>query len=60
MTRFYYSRAHEQFAPGDLLRQAAAAEAAGFDGIGCSDHVQPWWEPGESAQAWIGLARSGR
>ena len=60
MTRFYYSCAHEQFPPGDLLRQAAAAEAAGFDGIGCSDHVQPWWEPGESAQAWIWLGAVGQ
>ena len=60
VTRFYYSCAHEQFPPGDLLRQAAAAEAAGFDGIGCSDHVQPWWEPGESAQAWIWLGAVGQ
>ena len=60
MTRFFYSCAHEQFGPGDLLRQAAAAEAAGFDGISCSDHVQPWWEPGESAQAWVWLGALGQ
>src|ERR1700754_4484805 len=47
--------AHEQFPPEGLLRQAWAAERAGFDGIGCSDHLQPWWEPGESGQAWIWL-----
>jgi coenzyme F420-dependent glucose-6-phosphate dehydrogenase len=34
--------AHEQFPPDDLLRQAVEAERAGFDGIGCSDHLQPW------------------
>ena len=45
--------AHEQFAPDDLLRQAVEAERAGFDGIGCSDHIQPWWEPGESGNAWL-------
>lgn len=47
--------AHEQFPPDELLRQAVAAEKAGFDGIGCSDHLQPWWEPGESGQAWVWL-----
>jgi coenzyme F420-dependent glucose-6-phosphate dehydrogenase len=31
------------------------AEAAGFDGVYCSDHFQPWWEPGESGQAWMWL-----
>ena len=60
MTRFFYSCAHEQFHPSDLLRQAAAAEGAGFDGIGCSDHFQPWWEGGESAQAWIWLGALGQ
>jgi len=25
-----------------------AAERAGFDGLSASDHLQPWWEPGES------------
>jgi coenzyme F420-dependent glucose-6-phosphate dehydrogenase len=60
VTRYFYSCAHEQFAPGELLRHAAAAEAAGFDGICCSDHVQPWWEPGESAQAWVWLGAVGQ
>ena len=42
-------------APDDLLRQAVGAEQAGFDGIGCSDHLQPWWEGGESGNAWVWL-----
>jgi len=50
--RYFHLCAHEQFPPDQLLRQAVAAEQAGFDGIGCSDHLQPWWEPGESAHAW--------
>ncbi|MGN6217019.1 MAG: TIGR03557 family F420-dependent LLM class oxidoreductase [Solirubrobacterales bacterium] len=50
--RYLHLCAHEQFPPDQLLRQAVAAEAAGFDGVGCSDHLQPWWEPGESAHAW--------
>jgi coenzyme F420-dependent glucose-6-phosphate dehydrogenase len=53
--RYLHLCAHEQFPPDQLLRQAVAAERAGFDGIGCSDHVQPWWEPGESGHAWIWL-----
>src|SRR3954453_22030158 len=54
-TRYFYACAHEQFPPDDLLRQAVEAEQAGFDGIGCSDHFLPWWEPGESGHAWVWL-----
>jgi coenzyme F420-dependent glucose-6-phosphate dehydrogenase len=50
--RIYYGAAHEQFPPRDLLRHAVLAEQAGFDGICCSDHFQPWWEPGEAGAAW--------
>src|SRR4051794_16525771 len=53
--RYFHFCAHEQFPPDDLLRQAVEAEEAGFDGIGCSDHLQPWWEPGESGHAWVWL-----
>jgi len=53
--RYLHLCAHEQFPPEQLLRQAVAAEAAGFAGIGCSDHLQPWWEPGESGHAWVWL-----
>ena len=52
---YYYVCAHEQFPPGELLAQAVAAEAAGFDGLGCSDHLQPWWRGGEAAHAWVWL-----
>ena len=47
-TRYYLACAHEQFRPDELLWQAVAGEAAGFDGVCCSDHFQPWFEPGES------------
>jgi coenzyme F420-dependent glucose-6-phosphate dehydrogenase len=53
--RYLHFCAHEQFPPDDLLRQAVEAEQAGFDGIGCSDHLQPWWEGGESGHAWVWL-----
>jgi coenzyme F420-dependent glucose-6-phosphate dehydrogenase len=55
MPRYFHFCAQEQFPPDDLLRQAVEAERAGFDGIGCSDHLQPWWEPGESGHAWVWL-----
>jgi coenzyme F420-dependent glucose-6-phosphate dehydrogenase len=58
--RYLHFCAHEQFPPQELLRQAIAAERAGFDGIGCSDHLQPWWEPGESGNAWVWLGAAGQ
>jgi len=58
--RYLYGAAHEQFSPDDLVRQAVEAAEAGFDGIGCSDHLQPWWEPGESAHAWVWLGAVGQ
>jgi coenzyme F420-dependent glucose-6-phosphate dehydrogenase len=55
--------AHERFAPDELLRQAQAAEQAGFDIVACSDHLAPWWEDGDPAPAnsgnawvWLGAA----
>ena len=55
MTRYFYVCAQEQFPPGELLGQAVEAERGGFDGLGTSDHLQPWWEGGESAHAWVWL-----
>jgi len=59
MTRFFHFCSHEQFPPEALLDQAVAAERAGFDGITCSDHLQPWWEGGESGHAWVWLGAAG-
>jgi coenzyme F420-dependent glucose-6-phosphate dehydrogenase len=56
---YLYGAAHEQFPPEDLLRQAIEAADAGFEGIACSDHLQPWWEPGESGHAWVWLGAVG-
>ncbi len=57
--RIYYGAGHEQFTPRDLLRHAHLAGESGFDGIACSDHFQPWWEPGESGHAWPWLGAVG-
>jgi coenzyme F420-dependent glucose-6-phosphate dehydrogenase len=58
------SLGHERFSPGELLRQAVEAEEAGFDGICCSDHIAPWWEPGDPSpahcgNAWVWLGAAG-
>jgi coenzyme F420-dependent glucose-6-phosphate dehydrogenase len=58
--RYWLGVAHEQFPPEDLLRQAVEGERAGFDGVACSDHLQPWWEPGESGHAWVWLGAAGQ
>ncbi|HWH13521.1 MAG TPA: TIGR03557 family F420-dependent LLM class oxidoreductase [Miltoncostaeaceae bacterium] len=57
--RYYVALGHEQFPPDALLAQAVAADEAGFDGICCSDHLQPWWEPGHSGHAWVWLGAAG-
>lgn len=54
---------HERFRPDELLRQAVDAEEAGFDGVCCSDHLAPWWDPSTGTPAacgnawvWLGAA----
>jgi coenzyme F420-dependent glucose-6-phosphate dehydrogenase len=54
--RFWFAASHEEFPPSALLEQAEAAESAGFDGVGCSDHFAPWFPDGQSGQAWVWLA----
>ena len=58
--QYWFNASHEMFTPSDLLRQAVAAEEAGFDGAGCSDHLQPWWPDGESGHAWVWLGAAGQ
>lgn len=51
-----YHASHEQLPPSRLLRSVVRAEAAGFDGAMCSDHLAPWsLEQGESGFAWSWL-----
>jgi coenzyme F420-dependent glucose-6-phosphate dehydrogenase len=58
MTRYYMGFIHERNPPDVLLECAVEAEQSGFDGVACSDHFQPWWEPGQAGQAfvWLGAA----
>jgi G6PDH family F420-dependent oxidoreductase len=48
-----YKLATEGFAPKELIRQAVAAEQAGFDFVEMSDHFHPWVEAqGHGAFTW--------
>ena len=58
--RYWVQLATEQFPPSRLVDQAIEAERAGFDAVNVSDHFQPWWEPGESGQAWVLLGAIGQ
>lgn len=51
-----YKLASEGFGPKELVRQAQAAEAAGFDFVEISDHFHPWLEEqGHSPFTWTVL-----
>ena len=61
MARYYLGCVLEQSPPDVLLQCAIEAERVGFSGVACSDHFQPWWEPGHAGQAfvWLGAALQG-
>lgn len=58
--RYWTQLATEQFTPPSIVEQAIETERTGFDGLNLSDHFQPWWEPGESGQAWTMLGAVGQ
>lgn len=48
-----YKLAAEAYGPAELVRQAVAAEQAGFDFVEISDHFHPWLDAqGHSPFAW--------
>ena len=48
-----YKLATEAFAPKEIIRQAVAAEEAGFDFVEMSDHFHPWLDvQGHSGFTW--------
>ncbi|WP_263406198.1 LLM class flavin-dependent oxidoreductase [Microbacterium hominis] len=56
MVFYGFHASHEQLAPRALLEAVVRAEAAGFDGAMCSDHLAPWSvDQGESGHAWSWL-----
>ncbi len=53
MVHFGYTLMTEQTGPRELVRDAAAAESAGFDFAVCSDHYFPWLtSQGHAPYAW--------
>lgn len=56
MVALGYTLMTEQSGPRELIRDAVAAERAGFDFAVCSDHYFPWLdEMGHSPNAWVTL-----
>ncbi len=60
MTQFWFAASTEEFPPSQMVEQARAAERAGFEGLGASDHFAPWWPDGQGSQAWVTLAAIGQ
>jgi coenzyme F420-dependent glucose-6-phosphate dehydrogenase len=58
-TQFWFAASTEEFLPSEMLEQARAAEAAGFDGTASSDHFAPWFPDGRGSSAWVFLAAAG-
>lgn len=53
MTTLGYLLTSEEFHPKELVRQAARAEAAGFERLWISDHFHPWTDrQGQSPFVW--------
>jgi coenzyme F420-dependent glucose-6-phosphate dehydrogenase len=55
--KFAWLCSHESYHPEDLVRQAVAAEAAGFDAVLGSDHFHPWVDDTSAAGfvwSWLG------
>ena len=53
MTQLGYKLMTETHDPRDLVRNACAAESAGFDFVSISDHYHPWLKShGHSSFAW--------
>lgn len=55
MAQFGWKAGAEQYAPGELLEYAVAAERAGFDALEVSDHFHPWAERGQASFVWTWL-----
>ncbi len=58
--QYWFAASAEEFTPSQMLEQAQAAEQAGFDALGASDHFAPWFPNGEAAQAWVLLGALGQ
>ncbi len=59
MPEYWFASSTEEFPPGEMVEHAKAAEEAGFDGLGVSDHFGPWFPDGMATQAWVTLGAIG-
>jgi coenzyme F420-dependent glucose-6-phosphate dehydrogenase len=59
-TKFWFASSTEEYLPGEMVEHARAAEEAGFDGLGVSDHFAPWFPDGRATQAWVTLGAIGQ
>ncbi len=57
---YWFAASTEEFGPGEIVQQARAAQDAGFDGLGTSDHFAPWFPDGKATQAWVTLGAIGQ
>lgn len=59
-TQYWFAGSTEEFTPQQIVEQARAAEEAGFDALGISDHFAPWFPDGRGTFAWTTLAAIGQ
>ncbi|MGI8659943.1 MAG: LLM class flavin-dependent oxidoreductase [Thermoleophilaceae bacterium] len=59
-TQFWFAASTEEFTPTEMVEQSRAAEDAGFDGLGVSDHFAPWFPDGRGSSAWAHLGAVGQ
>src|SRR3954453_807459 len=60
MTQFWFAASTEEFPPSQMLEQAKAADRAGFEAIGSSDHFHSWFPQGQGSAAWAYLPAAGQ
>jgi coenzyme F420-dependent glucose-6-phosphate dehydrogenase len=58
--QYWFATSTEEYLPGEMVEQARAAEAAGFDALVSSDHFAPWFPEGRGTQAWVTLGAIGQ
>jgi coenzyme F420-dependent glucose-6-phosphate dehydrogenase len=57
---YWFASSTEEYPPAEMVEHARAAEEAGFDGLGVSDHFGPWFPDGLATQAWVTLGAIGQ
>jgi len=58
--KYWFAASSEELTRSEMVEQAKAAEEAGFDGLGVSDHFAPWFPDREASHAWVTLSAIGQ